>query len=148
MDALSRQCARELLEVVPLAMRAIREEMRSRRSAGLTVPQFRALVFLHGHAGSTLSALSDHLGRAPATVSKMIDGMVTGGLVVREALSADRRKVDLALTAAGRSILAAARRGTLTRLSAALDQLSPEERETVGHAMASLRRLFGDHPAA
>jgi len=78
----------------------------------------------------------------------MIHGMVTGGLVVREALPVDRRKVDLALTAAGRSILAAARRGTVIRLSAALDQLSPEERETVGRAVASLRRLFADYPLA
>jgi DNA-binding MarR family transcriptional regulator len=144
MDLLSRQCAQELLEVVPLAMKVIRAEMRSRRTAALTVAQFRALVFVDRYAGSTLSALSDHLGRAPATVSKMIDGMVSGGLIVREVLPTDRRKVNLALTAAGRSILATARRGTLTRLSALLAELDSEEREMVRRAMTSLRRLFGD----
>jgi DNA-binding MarR family transcriptional regulator len=144
MDRLSRQCAQELLEVVPLAMKVIRTEMRSRRTPGLTVAQFRALMFVGRYAGSTLSALSDHLGRAPATVSKMIDGMVAGGLVGREAQPMDRRKVNLVLTSAGRSILWAARRGTLARLSALLAGLHPEEIETVRRAMTSLRRVFGD----
>ena len=34
-------CAREVLEVVPLIMRAIRTDMRSHRTPDLSVPQFR-----------------------------------------------------------------------------------------------------------
>jgi DNA-binding MarR family transcriptional regulator len=147
MDPLSRQCARDLLDVVPLAMRAIRQEMRSRRTRALSVPQFRALVYLQIHQGSTLSALTEHLGRAPATVSKMTEGMVAAGLVARHVLPADRRKLNLALTAAGRSLLTAAKRGTLARLSAAFEQVDPEERQAVGRAMTTLRELFQDRPA-
>ena len=34
-------CAAEILEVVPQVMHTIRREMRSRRAAGLSIPQFQ-----------------------------------------------------------------------------------------------------------
>jgi hypothetical protein len=39
-------CAQEVMETVPLVMRFIRKEMRSRRAPSLSVPQLRVLTFL------------------------------------------------------------------------------------------------------
>ena len=45
MSSTVEEAARELLEVVPITMREIRSEMRSRRLPDLTV-QFRPLTFI------------------------------------------------------------------------------------------------------
>ena len=55
-------CAREVMETVPLVMRFIRMEMRSRRAPSLSVPQFRVLTFLSHKPGAPLSSVAEHLG--------------------------------------------------------------------------------------
>jgi hypothetical protein len=60
----SNQCAREVMETVPLVMRFIHTEMRSRRAPLLSVPQFRVLTFLSGRPGAPLSSVAEHLGVA------------------------------------------------------------------------------------
>ena len=44
----------QVLEVVPTVMRFIRTQMRSHRSLDLSVPQFRALVFIERTDGASL----------------------------------------------------------------------------------------------
>jgi DNA-binding MarR family transcriptional regulator len=144
MESRTAECAREILDVAPLVMRAIRREMRSRRAPLLSVTQFRALVFLDRHPGATLSAMAEFLGLAPPTVCRMIDKLVAGGLVHRGTASADRRRIPLELTSRGQSGLEAARRGTLTWLSAQVGRLGPLQCGTVSRAMATLRGLFAD----
>src|SRR5437867_1960681 len=101
MDASPRQCATELLEVVPLIMRGIRAKVRSHSSPELSIPQFRALAFLGRNDRATLSDVSDFLGLTLPSASKLIDGVVAAGFATREIDSADRRRVALALTRAG-----------------------------------------------
>jgi hypothetical protein len=60
----SDQCAREVMETVPLVMGVIRMEVRSRRAPLLSVPQFRVLTFLSGRSGTPLSSVAEHLGVA------------------------------------------------------------------------------------
>jgi hypothetical protein len=51
--------AHELLEVVPIVIRVIRAQMRRHRSLALTVPQFRALVFIGDNPGTSLSQVAE-----------------------------------------------------------------------------------------
>jgi MarR family transcriptional regulator for hemolysin len=134
--------AREILDIVPIVMRVIRTEMRSQHSADLTVPQFRALLFISRNPGSSLLAVADHLGLTSPTVCKMVDGLVLNRLVRRESSPKDRRKVTLTLPAQGQAILEKARNGTQTRLAEVLSRLTPEEGETVLQAMKLLQPLF------
>jgi DNA-binding MarR family transcriptional regulator len=145
MDSSSESCTREILETVPLVMQAIRTEMRRHRSPSLSVTEFRALVFLDRHAGASLVALSDHLGLASATVSRMIDGMVATRFVARRTCPEDRRRITLGLTAAGRSTLGRARHLAQVNLSILVSVLQPEERQAVIRAMQVLRALFADY---
>lgn len=142
MDTSPEMIAREILDVVPMIMRTIRTEMRSRRTAELTIPQFRALLFLNRNPGVTLSAVSGHLGLTAPTVSKMVDGMVANRLVTRVPSSSDRRKVILTLTVEGQTILEKARSGTQARLLEVLVSLTPEDRDSVHHVMQLLQGLF------
>jgi DNA-binding MarR family transcriptional regulator len=142
MQVSADECAREVLEVVPLVMRAIRAEMRSQRTPDLSVPQFRTLAFLSRHEGASLSDVAEHVGLTLPSMSKMIDGLVARNLVVRRISSVDRRCVTLALTGQGKSVLESARRGTEAHLTERVTALSAAERATVVQAMQALRRVF------
>jgi len=134
----------ELFEVVPQLMRAVRDQMRQHRAADLSVPEFRTLGFLSKHSGSSLIAVADHIGLSPASMCRLMEGMVTRGLVMRERKvdAVYRRYVTLRLTARGRAILKSARATTQAYLSEVLAVLSPAERKTVVQAMQLLSPLF------
>jgi DNA-binding MarR family transcriptional regulator len=132
----------ELLDVVPVIMRTIRAEMRSHRSNELTVPLFRALMFLERHPGVSLQDLAGHLGLTSPTVCKIVDGLVSNRLVSRQPSSNDRRKITLTLTSDGREILEKARNSTQARLVELLASLSAEQYETVYQALKLLHPLF------
>lgn len=133
-----------LLEVVPHVMRAIRDQMRQHRSADLSVPEFRTLGFLDQHSGTSLIAVADHIGLSPASMCRLMDGLVERGLVTRERKfnAFDRRYVTLELTARGRAILKTARSTTQAYLAEVLAALSLAERATVVQAMELLSPLF------
>ena len=135
-----------LADIVPLVMRAIRDEMRSRRSPDLSLPQFRALLYIRRHPGTSLSDLAEHIGLTLPSISKMIDRLESRDLVTRRGAPDDRRRVCLELTALGKSTLQSASDSTREHLAERLSTLSPEERATIMQAMNSLRSVFGSNP--
>lgn len=138
----SDECARELLEVVPLIMRAIRSEMRSHRPPDLSVPQFRTLNFLDHHEGASLSDVAEHIGLTLPSMSALIDGLVARQLAIRQVSPTDRRRVTLAPTAQGKTTLEAVRQSTQARLAEVLAALSPSQRATIVQAMEILQPIF------
>jgi MarR family transcriptional regulator for hemolysin len=116
--------------------------MRSHRILGLSIPQFRALVFLNRHAGASLSELADHLDLTLPSMSKLVDGLVSRNLVARKAGKTDRRRVTLKLTKDGNMAFQAARVATEAHLHDVLSRLSPCENTKVAEAMEILSELF------
>ena len=135
-------CARNVLEVVPLVVRTLRATMRRHRGPRLSVPQFRSLGYLSREAGASLSAVAEHVGLTLPSMSKMIDGLVARRLVDRGISTRDRRQVTLALSPLGRATLRTARARTQARVAELLDALSDSERVTVIRAMQALRPVF------
>ena len=136
------ECAREVLDVVPLAMRVIRAELRKHGAREVSVPQFRTLVFLNRHEGTSLSEVAEHIGLALPSMSVLVDGLVVKGLVIRETHPEDRRRMTLGLTERGRRAFRAAREATASYLEDKMGQLSASERRTVIDAMQVLRQVF------
>lgn len=136
------ECARLVLQVAPIIMQTIRSEMRSHRIPGLSIPQFRTLVFLNRHAGASLSELADHLELTLPSMSKLVDGLVSRDLVAREAVKADRRRVTLKLTKHGHAAFHAARVATEAHLQNLLSHLSLRENSKVAEAMEILSMLL------
>jgi DNA-binding MarR family transcriptional regulator len=136
------ECARQLLEAVPLVMRAIRAEMRSHRGGDLSVPQFRALIYLNRHEGASLSDVAEHLGLTLPSMSKMINGLVIRDLVARGMDPGDRRRVILSPTSGGRKAMQSAYEVTRARLAERLAALPPSDCATVMEAMKSLGSVF------
>ena len=135
-------CAREVLEVVPLIMRAIRTDMRSHRTPDLSVPQFRTLAFIDRNAGASLSDAADYIGLTLPSMSKIVDGLVARRLVIRQTHRADRRRMTLALTARGQARLQSAREAAQACLASSLASLSDIERAAIAEAMQAMRPIF------
>jgi DNA-binding MarR family transcriptional regulator len=135
-------CAREVLDVVPVVMRVLRTQMRSHRGPELSVPHFRVLAYLNGNEGASLSEVAEYVGLRLPSMSTLVDVLVTRGLVSREPSTKDRRRVALCLTPLGRSTWATARRATQAGLAKQLEGLPVEQRALVAAAMHALRDLF------
>ena len=136
------EAAREILEVIPIVMREIRSEMRSRRSPDLTIPQFRALSFVNRNVGTSLLEVATHLGLTPPSTSRLVDGLITRNLMAREDHPTDRRRIKLTITHHGEKILEASREDALTYLSGKLNSISAEKREVIVEAMNALHPIF------
>jgi DNA-binding MarR family transcriptional regulator len=143
MSTSTEECARSVLEAVPLVMREIRAQMRSHRGLDLSVPQFRALAFLRRKPEASLSDLASHIGTSLPSMSKLVNGLVGRGLVERDASAADRRRLTLRLTREGAALFQAARADTQAHLARTLGRLSPKEHAVVTRALGILSSLFG-----
>jgi len=135
-------CAALLMDVIPFVMRYIRMEMRSRRMRGLSIPQFRTLVFLDRNEGASLSEVANNIGLTLPSASKIIDALVTRKLVIRTALPDDRRYSSLKLTKLGRATLMQARHGTEASLAEKIAELSPARQAMIVETMQALGSIF------
>lgn len=140
-DAMT-DCARMMVEAVPLVMRTIRTEAHRHAPADLSLPQLRMLASLADHPGISLCSLAEQLGLLPSSASKVVDQLVTRGLITRQDDPADRRRAMLTLTADGKVMLLASRQAILPYISERLATLSADERTTLTAAMDLLRKLF------
>jgi len=135
-------CALWVLDAVPVVMRFIRAEMRSRRARGVSVPQFRSMAFLRTNEGASLSQVAEHVGLSMPAMSRLVDGLVKRGLLARDSSESDRRKVTLRLTARGQDMIKAARKWTQHRLAGVLENLSKGRRADITEAMKVLKSAF------
>lgn len=142
MTTTPQESAHWLLEVVPMVMRDIRSEMRSRRSPDLTVPQFRALGFVNRNHGSSLSEVANHMGLTPPSACRLVDGLITRGMMTRQDNPTDRRRIRLAVTPHGSEMLRICTEGTLSHLASKLSGIDNAQREIIAKAMATLRLIF------
>src|SRR5882757_6709347 len=141
-SATAADCAREVLDVVPAVLRPIRQHMRRRRAAGLSIPQFRSLCFVERYDGTSLSMVADHLDLSLPTVSRMISGLVQRGYMQRKNSEDDRRHVSLSLRPRGQAVMREARTATQKFLAQKFESLPLEQREALVTAMQSLREVF------
>ena len=134
--------AGQMLEIVPLVMHTIRTEFRGQRSRDLSVAQFRTLAFIKNNDGASLSSLATHIGLTLPSMSKLIDGLVSRGLVARSSHQQDRRKICLQLTVEGKNELEAAYEHTQAFLVKKISGLKKEDLDIVFCSMQILKNLF------
>jgi len=144
------ECAREVLDVVPLAMRVIRNQLREHGTHDaqlLSVPQFRSLLYISRNKGASLSEVAERIGLTLSSMSTLVDGLVTRNFVTRRTHQDDRRRMDLSLTERGETTLHLARRGTQEYLKERLSHLSGTDRDTVVRGMDILRQVLSEEIA-
>jgi long-chain acyl-CoA synthetase len=111
----------------------------------LTLPQYRVLAIL-ADGSEAASGLAERLAVRPPSVTAVIDGLVTRGLVDRRQEDSDRRRVALRITEEGACVVTAADRAVDEQLCAIAGHLSVKDRGTAlrslelwGRALASTR---------
>ena len=82
----------------------------------------------------------------PPTITAAVDRLEDRGLVARTRDATDRRVARVALTAAGRTLLAEARRQRTAYPEQRLRALTPADRATIAAAAPALLRLLEDGP--
>lgn len=110
----------------------------------VTLPQARALRAIASDEACTMGALAKSLRVTLGAATGLVDRLIQQGLVQRQPDPADRRIVRVHLTAAGRHAHVAVVEGARRRLSAALEKLSPEQREDVAEALTMLRDALAE----
>ena len=136
------ECAVEFLEVLPLVMGSLRCELRRDPATGLTMGQFRVLSVLDWHGISSVSQIAEFLELGLPATSKIIDGMVSAGMLSRQGDPSDRRRVLLEINSTGRNELLATRAIAHNHLANLLSPLSETDRARLLETLRALRPIF------
>ena len=104
----------------------------------LTIPQVKALAFLHYQGPQRMGNISSYLGSTLSASTSIIDRLVDKDLVERAPDPTDRRVVICQLTPDGLETVEKFWRIGRMRLEEMAQRLTPEELETVVKAMELL----------
>ncbi|MEV0272343.1 MarR family transcriptional regulator [Hamadaea sp. NPDC050747] len=119
---------------------------RSLSGAGteVTLPQFRALVVLATRGPQRVVDIAAELGVNPSTGTRMCERLVGKGLIERQRDDADRRQVQVSLTAAGRQVVAEVTAQRRTELQRVVDALPDASFGQVASVLRQVTDLIGE----
>ncbi|MEA3203165.1 MAG: hypothetical protein QOI63_840, partial [Thermoplasmata archaeon] len=120
----------------------LKAQLRSHRPGDLSMPQFRFLSILAREPDRSLGDIAEELGVSPPALSKLVDGLVERGLVERGADAADRRRLSLAITSAGRKLVAGFRSQLEEGLAQRLATLPARTQSSIVAALRELQPLL------
>jgi DNA-binding MarR family transcriptional regulator len=126
-----------LMKQVELAIRARLDELV--RPAGLTALQYTALTVLERHPNLTSAHLARNSFVTAQTMADMVSSLRSRKLIDRHRDPADRRRLVLSLTEAGRALLEDYRQPVAELEAEMLSGLSPDEAASLRHTMVSCR---------
>lgn len=131
-----------LAEVVTRMRRALRFGLRGEYPwERLPMAQVELLQRLADEPGLRVTELAERHRLATNTVSSLVQQMVHAGLVERRDDAIDRRAVTISLTASGQEMLQGWLAANGRHLGAALDRLSPSDRQTIVASLPAWGRL-------
>ncbi|OBF85449.1 MarR family transcriptional regulator [Mycobacterium sp. 852002-51163_SCH5372311] len=113
----------------------------------ITIPQFRTLVILSSQGPINLATLAGLLGVKPSATGRMVDRLVSAGLIDRMPHPTSRRELLAALTPHGRKIVrqvTAHRRAEIARI---VEQMPLQDRHGLVRALNAFTTAGGE-PAA
>ncbi len=114
----------------------------------LSLPQYRILGLLDEHS-EVSSGLAERLAVRPPTVTAVVDGLVARGLVERQSVEGDRRRVGHVLTPEGLAILHDADAAIEARLVVVTDAMDDADAtEEAFRGLARWRRALVAYSAA
>ncbi len=126
----------------PVLLKLNRELRREIHSLGVTGGQVALLVQIKYHAGIGMRELAALERISVPGMSKFVGRLEEAGLVQRDPVPGDQRRVGLSLTAAGHKVLRSVKSKRTAWLSARLRQLDPHELEAVDAAIEPLAHLL------
>lgn len=128
------------------AIRLLRTVRREDRTTGISPPRLSALSVVVFAGPLSLAELAAAEEVKAPTMSRIVDGLVQGGLVIREADPANRRCVRIAATEEGRRRLEEGRARRVRVLAERLKRLGDGEQRAVARAAELLERALLPEP--
>jgi len=110
----------------------------------VTLPQFRALVVLAARPGLTVTDLADALVIHSSTATRLCDRLVAKKLVRRAERRADRRVVELRLSASGRRLVNGVIRSRRAAIRSVAGRLPPSMLPSVVEALQAFAVAAGE----
>jgi DNA-binding MarR family transcriptional regulator len=138
----AEQCARQVIDIVPLVMRFLRREFRRHSAPLLSVPQARALAFVDRMPGMSLSDLALHLNVTRPTASLIVNRLVHQGLLRRAEHPHERRRCVLSLTPTGARRLTTVRAAACAVVAGVLSGGSAGDIKAISRGLERLKVAF------
>ncbi len=142
----ARETAREILEIIPLVMRAVAAELRA--AGEMPAPAHFGLLSILSVRPRMLTDLASLQGVSLPTMSNSISAMQERGWVRRAAPESDRRVVMIEVTAVGRAALERVSRCAEAHLAEVLAPIDLATRRRLQGGLACCARCLPGAPAA
>jgi DNA-binding MarR family transcriptional regulator len=111
---------------------------------GVTTSQAYTLLALPPRQSLTMNELSDTMGLAGSTMTRMVDQLVAKELAHREQDEQDRRLVRVALTPGGEEVRSTLRHLLDTFFGQALDRIPAKEHASILRSLERLNRAIAE----
>jgi DNA-binding MarR family transcriptional regulator len=111
-----------------------------------TIAQYRALVVLASRGPQRMTDLASALDVTPSTAGRMCDRLLRKGLIRRHRARADRRAVQVSVTAAGRAVVDTATQRRRALLAGILGKLPARRQAAVAGALRAFADAAGEIP--
>lgn len=121
----------------------------SARSIGMvdetiTIPQFRTLVILSNRGPINLATLATLLGVQPSATGRMVDRLVSAGMIDRLPHPTSRRELLAALTKRGREVVAKVTANRRAEIARIVEQMPPQDRHGLIRALRAFTAAGGE----
>ncbi len=139
----------EVIDVVLSASRAlvaIAARSLSEVDEEVTLPEYRAVVFLCARGEVTMGELAAELACSPSSATRLCDRLVSKRLVVRRVRAENRREVEVAVSARGQELVAEVTGRRRVEIQRIVDQVSPRERTALVRALRTFGAAAGEAP--
>jgi len=113
----------------------------------ITIPQFRTLVILSNRGRVNLATLAGLLDVGPSTTGRMVDRLVSSGLIDRRPHPRSRRELVAELTPRGRKIVQQVTGHRRREIARIVDKMPARERRGLVRALTAFTNA-GDEPHA
>ena len=132
----------EAASTLRIATFRLARRMRTQRAVdSMSDGQFAVLAALWTHGTHTLGELADRERVSAPSMNRTVNCLQDLGSITRSADENDGRKVVIALSDAGRAVVAETARRRDAWVEAALEELTPAERATIAEAAEIMARM-------
>ena len=132
----------EAASTLRIATFRLARRMRTQRAVdSMSDGQFAVLAALWTHGTHTLGELADRERVSAPSMNRTVNCLQDLGYITRSADENDGRKVVIALSDAGRAVVAETARRRDAWVEAALEELTPAERATIAEAAEIMARM-------
>ena len=149
---MAKDISRDVLDLADglhsAAIHLLRQVRVEDRASGIGPAQLSALSVLVFGGSMSLKRLAEIEQVKPPTMVHIVRGLVEQQLARARTDKQDRRKIDIAATARGKSLMMRARARRVEALARAVDAMSVKEQEALREAVAVLKKVRVPSPAS